>query len=566
VIRTPNLEFPQVLPSMRRSWAVWLQLISFTTTPTNSIPLQSSKSTLISYLSSTRTQLGLTAQSREGILHNATAAANTIAHTGTIKHKTATMGISYRMRNTPPRARAVIYMGIAMALHFGGYEFIRNASLSLFTSKDFGFATTAAAYPTAIGLVSPFSVLLLYAYGRQLSASGPRGALFRTTLGSILWIVASSALLGLLQQLHFHSLKQFLVGITFLFQNSYQYLLYTQQWSFVGSVLTPNEGARWFATLAGCSSLVSTVTGAAVPWLLPHTGLLGLLALTATTLTGSLVLQDAAYAVAVQHGFDPSQNKDETKKKRPWRLRDAVALFSRVPTLRSLAAEVLSFQGLNTVLSVTLMSVLPRHIPNDLARSAFLGRLYALINGLSGLIQFAILPAILKRTEPSFLWRVMPLIPVLVCGVNLALASTESSLMLVATAFAGVKVLDYAVRSVVCVMVYQPLDYESRYMGKEIIGVFGSRFGKSGMSWLLSALAFFGGGGIMTNPIALAQLSLSSSLAWCSSAWWLCRLLPRQADAQSLVEERQDRQKQKFHEQQGQEDSDVKKNAPSRDG
>ena len=46
------------------------------------------------------------------------------------------------------------------------------------------------------------------------------------------------------------------------------------------------------------------------------------------------------------------------------------------------------------------------------------------------------------------------------------------------------KVMDYSTRSVVYPMAFQPLDFESRYVGKEVIGVFGSRFGKSGMSLL----------------------------------------------------------------------------------
>ena len=33
-----------------------------------------------------------------------------------------------------PRVMACIYMGISMSLHYSGYEFVRNAALSLFTS------------------------------------------------------------------------------------------------------------------------------------------------------------------------------------------------------------------------------------------------------------------------------------------------------------------------------------------------------------------------------------------------------------------------------------------------
>ena len=86
----------------------------------------------------------------------------------------------------------------------------------------------------------------------------------------------------------------------------------------------------------------------------------------------------------------------------------------------------------------------------------------------------------MKFAEPAWVWRLMPVIPLGICIFQFT--SKEISLTLLAAAFFLSKVMDYSLRSVVSVMVYQPLDFESRYVGKEIIGVFGSRFGKSGMS------------------------------------------------------------------------------------
>ena len=44
----------------------------------------------------------------------------------------------------PPRAMSCIYMAIAMAFHFGGYEFARSGALALFTSSKTGFSHPAA--------------------------------------------------------------------------------------------------------------------------------------------------------------------------------------------------------------------------------------------------------------------------------------------------------------------------------------------------------------------------------------------------------------------------------------
>jgi hypothetical protein len=353
-------------------------------------------------------------------------------------------------------------MSAGMALHFGGYEFIRNSCLALFTSGTLGF-TSSAAFPLANGLISPFSVGLLYLYTQQLDAHGPRIALWRSTLGSIVAIALFASSIALCQMVG--SLPRFvsqaLVGLAFLFQSSYQYLLYTQQWSFVASLMTPDEGSRWFATIAGVSSVVSSAFGSLLPYLVPRTKLLGLMALTCVTLTGSLLCQEHAYELAHRHGFDPSIQRKAVptshgefpNKVATNRFDKARQLFSRVPTLRALFWEVISFQSLNTILNVAFVVALKATIPNDLDRSSYTGRLYSSINAVSAAIQFLVLPTVMKFAEPIWIWRLMPVVPVIVCALQAA--KSTHSLTLLAAAFFLSKTLDYSVRSVVYAMVYQ---------------------------------------------------------------------------------------------------------------
>ena len=289
-------------------------------------------------------------------------------------------------------------------------------------------------------------------------------------------------------------LSKAIVLLTFLFQNSYQYLLYTQQWSFVGSVLSMDEGATWFATITGCSSLFCTLTGMLVPRIVKQIGLLGLMGTTCFTLLISLLLADQAYELAQTHGFDPSsqmQERKKDKKKPSSPIQQTVGLFRRNATLRALLVEVLSFQSLNTILHVALIRQLTAgDVMDAKARSAYTGRLYALISGVSASMQFLAFPFVLRHCEPRWIWRAMPLLPFLIClrqclsgGVGLP-SSSSSLLFWAATAFALAKIMDYSTRSVVFPMAFQPLDFESRYIGKEVIGVLGSRIGKSGMSLL----------------------------------------------------------------------------------
>ena len=370
------------------------------------------------------------------------------------------------MLRLSPRTVSLLSMSLGMAFHFGGYEFIRNSCLALFTSNEFGFSSPAA-FPLANALISPFSIVLLWLYGQQLDAFGPRIALRNTTLASILVIFVAATSLAACQAWALPKVvSQCLIAFIFLFQSSYQYLIYTQQWSFVSSVMTPEEGSRWFASIGGFSSLLCSLTGSLVPYILPHTKLLGLMATTCVTLTVTLLCQERAYALAQHHGFDPSgkpspptaasvSSVKQSSSAAPSssRFTQARVLFARVPTLNALFYEVIAFQSLNTILNIAFVSALKQTISNDLARSAYTGRFYSLINGVSAIIQFLVLPLVMNRTEPKWIWRLMPLIPVAVC----MLQETKStySLPLLATAFFLAKTMDYSIRSVVYPMVYQ---------------------------------------------------------------------------------------------------------------
>jgi ATP/ADP translocase len=68
-----------------------------------------------------------------------------------------------------------------------------------------------------------------------------------------------------------------------------------------------------------------------------------------------------------------------------------------------------------------------------------------------------------------------------------------------------------------------PLDFESRYLGKEVIGVFGNRLGKSGMSFALSLItSIFGNLG----PQGLSFLSTGASVLWLIYAFRLSSVIP----------------------------------------
>lgn len=371
-----------------------------------------------------------------------------------------------------PRAKSCVSMAAAMAVHFGGYEFARSGALAIFTSSENGFSHPSA-YPFAMGLVTPFSLGLLYFYGNILKTKGPRSALRTTKMISI--SILTLCIAGLKASEMFTSVPAIVsktfVAILFVFQNSYAHLLYSQQWSFLGSVMTPSEGTRWFSAIAGLSSLVCTITATIVHRLAAVIGIQGLILGTAGSLTVSLFLADYAYQMGEDFGFDPreiqrKQMEKETKEATTTKgtqngetslFSKTRNLFQRVPTLAALFGEVITFQSLSTVLSIVFVRQLKAQMPLDTDRASFSGRFYAYVNGISGLMQFFVLPLGRKYLEPKWVYRGMPILLL----PWLFYASMQASSLWVATAaFFILRTLDYSLRNVVNEMVYQPLDFE----------------------------------------------------------------------------------------------------------
>jgi ATP/ADP translocase len=210
-----------------------------------------------------------------------------------------------------------------------------------------------------------------------------------------------------------------------------------------------------------------------------------------------------------------------------------VYMFRKVPTLAALFGETISFQSLATVLNVYFVRQLKDQISLDTDRASFTGRFYAYVNGASAVVQFLVLPLAREILEPKLVYRFMPLILM----PPLIFASFQSSSMMVAAlGYFSLKTLDYSLRNVVNEMVYQPLDFQSRYLGKEVIGVFANRFGKSGMSMILSLLAPLGLGTSQLSRVAVGVGSL-----WTTSSIILSRLIMSNAEAERRVQEQRNK-------------------------
>ncbi len=188
-----------------------------------------------------------------------------------------------------PQGSSVLCMAIAMSLHYLSYSIARPSTIALFTSAKTGFAGNKAAFPFAMAFISPASLGLLLLYGKILGAAGPRGAIRQTTflVAAVLW--ASASLVYLLSDVIDTSimiplfgiakipLLQALVGALFIFRESYVQLLTSQYWSFMASILTPDQSAKWFSPISGLTSITSAFAGLGVRRVVKSVGLPGAL-------------------------------------------------------------------------------------------------------------------------------------------------------------------------------------------------------------------------------------------------------------------------------------------------
>lgn len=431
----------------------------------------------------------------------------------------------------PAEGKAVILMAISMSLHYFAYSLARPTTLSLFVSSEIGFGkSTKSAFPLAMAFISPVSLLLLMYYGYELNTYGPMKALQHTTFFCSSMLIACSSLITFFQKNNMNILNipvvKIIVGILFIFRESYVQLITSQMWSFMSSVLTPTQSSKWFSRISALTSFMSIIAGLGLSSLIKNVGLVGVVAFSGVSLILSTFFSKAAYKVANEHGFDPSKEHDKRKQKKQEMLevatmnnsnykeqnmvRKAADLFARVPTLGALFFEIVACQGLSTLINVVFVTKLKESIPDDSLRAGWTGKFFSLVNVFSSILQIGILPFVTPRVEPSLLWRGLPSIMIAIL-INQSLHA-QPSLFIISASLLAMKSLEFSVRRMLDELVYVPLDFESRFIGKEVISVFGYRFGKSLTSLVLSGVTTF-----VARDFGLQEMSYittSMALLW----------------------------------------------------
>ena len=148
--------------------------------------------------------------------------------------------------------------------------------------------------------ISPMSLALLLFYGSVLNRQGPYLALKSTTIGCAAILGLCGALIAKLDPLvesnaNVATLTRYIVGALFIFRESYVQLITSQHWSFISSVLTPNQSSTWFAPISGLTSVTSALAAMGVGKLSSMWGLQGVIGVAAVVLAGSVIFGEMAF-------------------------------------------------------------------------------------------------------------------------------------------------------------------------------------------------------------------------------------------------------------------------------
>lgn len=466
------------------------------------------------------------------------------------------------------RVRAILFMAVASAIHFAGFELARSGTMALFTSSKIGFQSPTAG-PLSTICMMPFSLLLLWVYTKSLDRWGPRRSLFLSTMAFAVMMASGACIIDMLEanimltgqnndivdvvdsdeQSQIRLWKRLAQGTIFALnvaESAFVQLLSTQHWSFLGSIAKDWAGATvWFAPIAGMGSIASTMAALCVEPLVAGYGLTGLLWTSSFFLLVSSMASDTAYRIAIRYHFEPSRNQCETSSSstntsltrqnslstnsHAALIDTSLRLFTRVPALASLCVEVLACQSVSSIINFLFVLKVKECIPNDQQRATWTGLSYAWINGISGVLQFCVIPFWVgkdsqshgKYSKQQSLWLLMPL-TMMVSATFMIYESDHLTLLLVTASFSIYKVLEYSVRGVVVEILYMSLDYESRFFGKEVIGLFVDRLGKSSTAIILTVVTNVFGQSPQLDKAFVQVLSVSS-LMWLFASYPLAQ-------------------------------------------
>lgn len=359
-------------------------------------------------------------------------------------------------------------MGFAAGFLLGGYEFMRSTANTLFKN-----AYGKENLPFIMTLI-PFGLLgFLYLYGRLLSRFGPRKALNLTSLLSALAILGGYA--GV------RSGFKPAAGFLFILRDCYIVLVLEQYWSFMVSTLKTDAAKKFNGLFCGIASLGSILGAMGCEHLSIPLGTAQMLIFSSLSIFPAAFLADRAYKRFGEPA--PTTGAPGTAGMASSSDHLGFSLFRSQRMLVFLLLIILATQVVATVLDLSFQGLLQDSIPDPDQQNAFSGKFFAWLNAAAAFGQFVLAPILLRCFSLTALHLLIPLVHIATCGYLWVYPSLYSA----GVAFLLFKAVDYSVFRAAKEILYIPLSFDIRYRAKEIIDVFGYRFGKGGTSLAITS-------------------------------------------------------------------------------
>jgi ATP/ADP translocase len=382
--------------------------------------------------------------------------------------------------------------GFSAAFLFCGYEFIRSPIESIFI-ENFG----AAAKPYALSCVPLMMFLLIYIYGRTLSAFGAARSMAAS--------MALSGLAFIFCYLFLGSLGKPLVFMLYIFKESYVVIIAEQYWSFINSVLRDSEGKVFNGPVAGLGALGSLTGGFLLGRYAVRLHTESFILLSALCFIPALVLMWKAYGRAGEPNPEP-----EEAGGRKGHLHLGILKENR--TVLFIALIIFSVQVVATALDLRFSLLVQDAFSDKDLRTAFLGGFWMKVNIFSFSMQFLLTPILLRYIPVRGIQAGIPIVHLCAC----ACLFFYPSLALASAAFLLFKGLDYSIFRASKETLYIPFSYDTRYRAKQVADAFAYRFSKG-----VTSVAFS-----LARSVGVVPVAVYAATGFVFSAVWLGLAFP----------------------------------------
>ena len=362
-------------------------------------------------------------------------------------------------------ARAVFLAGFSATCMFCGYEFIRSGAESIFIAE---FGARAKVY--AMCFVPLMMGILIYLYGRLLSAFGGARAMAGSMLASIAVFVLS-----------FFALKTGFKAVAFflyVFKESYVVIIAEQYWSFINSTLRDEEGKVFNGPVAGLGALGSLIGGYIVSRYAAVLHTEPFILLCALVMLPAMALFWMAYACA----GEPKPKDDEAGGSKGHL---HLSILKENRTVLYIALIIFATQVVATVLDLNFARLVQDALPDKDLRTAYLGGFWMRVNIFSFSMQFLLTPLLLRYIRIRYIQVAIPAVHLAAC----ALLLVYPQLGVAALAFLLFKGMDYSIFRASKETLYIPFSYDTRYRAKQVADAFSYRFSKGFTALILSAVS-----------------------------------------------------------------------------